>query len=140
MVRRHVKRSRKYLGSRSWGGGNAKNRRGGGSKGGKGMGGGHKHKWTRMVKLNYYGFKGFAPINRVEDSILNLDDVSRLIENGKIGEKGGKYSFDFDGKILGSGKIVKPIVIKAKAFSKNAVEKIKKAGGEALTSGGRNEA
>ncbi|MBI5159452.1 uL15 family ribosomal protein [Candidatus Micrarchaeota archaeon] len=140
MVRRHRKRSRKYLGSRSHGGGNAKNRRGKGSKGGKGFGGGHKHKWSRMVKLDHFGVHGFAPINKEHVEVLNLGDITRKIENGKIKEKEGKYFFDFEGKILGSGKISEPVVVKAKAFSKNAVEKIKQAGGEARINGEKNAA
>jgi large subunit ribosomal protein L15 len=50
MVLRYEKKARRYLGTRRWGGGNIKNRRGSGSRGGVGRAG-KKHKFTRIVKV-----------------------------------------------------------------------------------------
>jgi large subunit ribosomal protein L15 len=36
-------------------------------------------------------------------------------------------------KVLGSGKISKPIIVKASLFSAKAIEKIEEAGGQAIT-------
>jgi len=131
--------SRKYLGSRRWGAGNIKNRRGKGSKGGKGYAGSHKHKWTYMVKYepDHFGRFGFvSPTTKIIRTI-NLWDINKLIIDGKIEKSAdGKFTANFKGcKILGGGKLNFPATIQADSFSKSAVQKIKDAGGEAKLEG-----
>jgi large subunit ribosomal protein L15 len=126
MVIRNRSKSRKFLGSRSWGAGNIKNRRGSGSRGGVGRAG-KKHKFTRLVKYEPERIrkKGFSPWNSKKLDVLGLDSVSRIAS--------GKQEVEFSGyKILSNGSLNSPIRIKATAFSKKAVEKIKQAGGEAV--------
>lgn len=135
MARRHRKKSRKYLGSRSWGAGNIKNRRGKGSRGGKGYAGSHKHRWTYMVKYEpeHFGRRGFTPPKRKELKEISLEEINRLIERGKFSkDSAGRFLVKLDGyKVLGNGKLSYPAFINASAFSKSAVGKIKSFGGDA---------
>lgn len=125
---RKEKRSRKYLGSRTWGGGNVKNRRGKGSRGGVGWAGRTKHRYTLVTAIGkeYFQEKGFVS-RKPKLKILNLFAVNRIIE------KENKQDVDLTGyKILSEGEISKPATIYASAFSKKAIEKITKAGGKAV--------
>ncbi len=142
MVRRHKEKNRKYLGTRHCGGGNIKNRRGKGNKGGKGYAGSHKHKWTYMVKYEpeHFGRRGFASLRGPSGKVINLGDITRMIKDGKLGKSGDRFNVDLSGyKVLGSGALEFPVSIKARAFSKSAEEKIKEAGGEAITAGGKKK-
>ncbi|MEW6328948.1 MAG: uL15m family ribosomal protein [Candidatus Micrarchaeota archaeon] len=135
MVRRHKKKSRKYLASRHWGGGNTKNRRGKGNKGGKGYAGSHKHKWTYMVKYEpeHFGRRGFASLRGPSGKVINLGDITQMIKDGKLGKSGDRFNVEVsEYKVLGGGALEFPVSIKARAFSAGAEEKIKEAGGEAI--------
>jgi large subunit ribosomal protein L15 len=130
MVLRNRKRSRKFLGSRSWGVGNIKNARGSGSRGGVGRAG-KKHKFTRIVKYERERIKtiGFSPWRRSSLKEINVGDISKRMEHSQE----QKPTIELKGyKVLGSGEITKPGVIKATNFSKKAMEKIKQSGGEAV--------
>jgi len=134
MARRHRKRSRKYLGSRRWGGGNIKSRRGKGSKGGKGYAGSHKHKWSYIVKYEpgHFGIGGFHPPRRQRLPAINLRAIANLAEKGALQKRDGRLFFEFQGKVLGSGRLSMPVSVKARSFSKSAEEKIRAVGGEAV--------
>ena len=139
MTLRHRKRSRrKYMGTRNWGGGNTKNRRGKGNKGGSGMGGGHKNKWTYMTRYmpNYFGRKArrtrFAKAPTVILDFINVGAINERIERNLLKKEGDKFAFAFEGKVLGGGNITHPVLVRAECFSASAQEKIKKAGGEAI--------
>jgi large subunit ribosomal protein L18e len=54
-------------------------------------------------------------------------DVSKIERFAKKGE-----TVVVPGKVLGSGKITKPVTISAAAFSASAIEKIEKAGGKII--------
>jgi large subunit ribosomal protein L15 len=125
MVIRQKSRSRRFLGTRRWGAGNIKNRRGSGSRGGVGRAG-KKHKFTRIVKYERERLrkKGFSPYRKEHLAVINLDDVSKAAQ--------GKNEVELAGyKVLGGGRLSGPINVKASGFSKNASEKIKQAGGQA---------
>ena len=85
--------------------------------------------------------RGFKSINKKNIAILNLSKIQNIIEKGKnnikdtidikilkekklIGKKCSKL------KILGSGELKKNIEITADFASKQALEKIQKAGGK----------
>ena len=125
MVLRQKKRSRKFLGSRRWGAGNIKNRRGSGSRGGVGRAG-KKHKFTRIVKYERERMskKGFSPLFKAKLNVINLTDVSKAANEKNEVELRGY-------KVLGGGLLTKPINVKASGFSKKAMERIKQAGGQA---------
>ena len=132
------KRNRKFFGSRNHGKGNAKNRRGKGGKGGWGRAGMHKQRFTYITVyerdwMANGGHMGFSSVRPVTYKTLNVYEIAQLAEKGKIEKKEGKYYFEFDGKILGTGKISMPVTVKALSFSEGAAAKIKKAGGAAIT-------
>jgi large subunit ribosomal protein L15 len=135
MVRRHRKRSRKkYLGSRSCGAGNIKHRRGKGSRGGVGYGGG-KNKWTYIVKYepDHFGRHGFVPPKSYRLKEINLWEINNMLESGKLKkDSSGRFIVELKGyKVLGSGRLSSPVSVKATSFSKSAVDKIKSFGGDA---------
>jgi len=124
MVRR-VRKKRKYLGGRSHGGGNAKNRRGKGSKGGVGNAGKRKHKWFHTIKFELDAIKkknkGFYKRKHVLP-VLKLSEVS--VSEGEFNATGFK--------VIGRFELKKPIVVKASGFSENARKSIESAGGKAV--------
>lgn len=132
MVVRHEKRSRKYLGTRRWGMGNIKNARGAGDRGGVGRGG-VKHKWTYITakapELHpRIRNRGFTPWRQNKQKEITLREISKLIEAAK-----DQKQIELRGyKVLSNGSIAIPATIRASAFSKGAIEKIKSAGGEAV--------
>lgn len=145
MIRRKRK-VRKLRGSHTHGWGCKKKHRGGGHKGGRGMAGTGKRKktkWTWVIKympyhLGKYGFKRPKAVQR-EVIAVNLkfidENLDELMQMGIAYEEGERIVVDttqFADKVLGTGKLTKPLVIKARAFSPKAQEKIAKAGGEAL--------
>ena len=135
----------KYRGSRTCGGGNAKKRRGGGSKGGRGNAGPFKHHFVRTilkgVRRGKYGFK--RPPSVIEEkntiNVGKLDEIARnLVFRGLATEEGSFIKVDMKNlgidKVLGSGSIRKnrKLRITSKAFSVKAVEKIEGSGGEVI--------
>jgi large subunit ribosomal protein L15 len=123
--------------------------RGEGSGLGKTSGRGHKGQKARSGGYHKVGFEGgqmplarrlpkrgfFNPFS-VEYAIINLADLSLLdvvevdldfLLKNKVIRK------PFAGlKVLGNGEITKAMTVKAKKFSKSAIEKIEKAGGKAV--------
>jgi large subunit ribosomal protein L15 len=139
MVRRHERKWKKYLASRTWGAGNTKNRRNKGSRGGKGYAGSHKHRWLYIVthEPEHFSGKGFSPIlkariRRKKHSIINVGDIAAIAAVGKLEKKEGAFQFEFKGKVLGGGKIDIPIVLKASEVSESAKKKIEEAGGKVI--------
>jgi len=134
-------------GTRNCGWGNTQKHRGAGSRGGRGMAGGYKHKWSYVSKYmpDHFGRYGFKmPLKMIhEDITINVGDIeSRIgsfISEGKAQLKDNIYHIDlsamgFD-KLLASGKVTKAYEIKVEKSSAPAVEKIKKAGGNVVLTG-----
>jgi large subunit ribosomal protein L15 len=134
----------KMRGSRSIGGGCSKKRRGAGHKGGKGKAGGKKHHWTWIVKFDpdHYGKHGFKrpsqAVNKVRPvNLVYLDNKSeQLLDKGIANKEGDSIVIDVTklgfNKVLGNGKLFRPLTIKSPMFSASAEEKIQEAGGEAI--------
>ena len=86
-------------------------------------------------KLPRRGFKN-ADFKKVY-SIINLSQLNKFDENSVVDEKAliekGIFSKieEYGVKVLGSGKLEKPLTVKAHKFSESALKKIKKAGGTA---------
>ena len=84
-------------------------------------------------KLPRRGFKN-AHFKKVY-SIINLSQLNKFEENSVVDEKAliekGIFSKieEYGVKVLGSGKLEKPLTVKASKFSESAMKKIKKAGG-----------
>lgn len=141
---RKTRKINKMRGSRSIGGGCTKKRRGAGHKGGKGKAGLSKHHWTWTVKndpkhFGKYGFK--RPQKMIKKSNpVNLgylgDNSEKLLAKGIATKEGDSIVIDvtdlgYD-KVLGKGKLLKPLKIKSPMFSASAEDKIQEAGGEAI--------
>ncbi len=130
VVRKQKKRRR---GERTYHGSHKK-WRGGGSRGGRGRAGAHKHKWSYVVKYEpeRFGKHGFKrPVGAVKKiRAINLRDIEK-IANAENKKEINIKDFGFE-KVLGSGKLSGPIVVKAESFSKSAVRKIEQAGGKAV--------
>lgn len=136
-----VSRTSKFRGSRTHGRGK-KAGRGAGLRGGRGNAGLHKHKWLSIVKYDpdHFGHHGFKRPQSVVGSkvTINLSEVEQalpaLSKDGFAEEKDGKWTVDLTkmgvDKLLGSGRISKPITIKVAEASASAEEKLKAVGGK----------
>ncbi len=144
MVVRRRKKIRKLRGSRTHGYGSHKKHRGGGSRGGRGRAGMHKHKWTYTVKYEpeHFGKKGFVRPRKVvkKPKAINLKELDKLAENlleKGLAEKEGEkikinvLSLGYE-KVLGNGKLTKPLIVEARFFSEKAIKKLEEAGGRAV--------
>jgi large subunit ribosomal protein L15 len=141
MVVRRRKKHRRFRGRRTYKGAK-KRRRGGGSRGGRGLAGLHKHKWTWTVKYapEHFGKVGFKlPVAKVVKTI-NLEELDKIAEKlieQKLAEKiNDKIKINLEKvgyeKLLGKGKVTKPLIVEAKYFSKKAKEKLEAMGGQVI--------
>jgi large subunit ribosomal protein L15 len=143
MVVRKRRKHKKFRGRRTYHGSHKK-WRGGGSRGGRGKAGLHKHKWTYTVKYapEHFGKFGFKRPPEVvkEVKAINLKELDQLAEKlleQKLAEKEedkikinlSKLGYE---KVLGSGKVTKPLIVEAKFFSKQAIKKLEEAKGKAV--------
>ncbi|MEM2874943.1 MAG: uL15 family ribosomal protein [Candidatus Hadarchaeales archaeon] len=144
MVTRRRKKVRKQRGSRTYGRGCAKRGRGSGERGGTGMSGGHKQKWSYVIRYmpDYFGKHGFTrpPELRRETKAINVGEIEERLEEfmkeGAASQEGDRIVVDvtklgYD-KVLGGGRVSRPIVAKSKNFADLAVKKLKEAGGDAI--------
>ncbi len=134
MAKRKHGQKKGYLGHRSHGRGNCKNRRGSGNRGGRGLGGVDKHKWswaTKMFGNDYFGKVGFVrPSKVIVVPVTHLYDINQKALLNQLDKKGGKFHFDFEGKVLATGDVTLPLVIRASAWSKNVEKKLSAVGGQ----------
>ena len=135
---------RKYRGSRTHGYGQIGQHRSRGGRGGTGKAGLDKHKWTYVVKHDptYWLKKGFVSKRSIGKTvnIINvgkLDDlVDKLDAEQKLERQDKKIVLDLESlgfdKLLGTGAVTKPIIVKVGAYSESASKKLEEAGGEIL--------
>lgn len=126
MTARFKRKAKKWRGRTSHGHGAKKKARGGGSHGGRGFAGLHKHKYSSVVThtIDYeFGYKGFHSLKKREKAI-NVGDLWRVSSETNIDLTKLGY-----GKLLSRGSVSKPVAISVHAASPRAIEKIKKAGG-----------
>ena len=134
-----LRKIRKKRGSRTQGYGRVGQHRKSGSKGRR-KAGRHKHGWSYVLRYEpeYFGKKGFTSPKslRREVKIINVGELDEVAEKLKGKEKEGKIFVDLEGlgytKLLGTGKVTKPLVVKVPSCSKSAAEKIEEAGGKVL--------
>jgi large subunit ribosomal protein L15 len=135
---------RKYRGSRTHGYGQIGQHRCRGGRGGTGKAGFDKHKWTYVLKYDptYWEKKGFVSARTLNKkvNIINvgkLDDLADKLESEKKLEKKEKKIFlnleslGYD-KLLGTGEVSKPLLVKVAAYSESASRKLEEAGGQIL--------
>ncbi len=136
-------KTKKFRGSRTCGGGTHKNRRGGGSRGGRGNAGTCKHHFVRSMQRGLsFGKHGFKrPSSIMKDNVIvNVGEVDEAIEQlvteGIAEKKGEAFYIDLANigieKVLGNGKVTKPLFITATEFSSTAKQKIEEAKGNAM--------
>ena len=145
MVVHKRRKSVKFRGSKTHGWGSMKKHRGKGNKGGAGRAGsgkrGDANKPSNWKDDKYFGKHGFKRKKLKEDiKAVNIsyleDNCDKLILDKLITEENGFFIVDISklgcNKLLGSGKVQKKFKIQTKYASNNAIEKIKKAGGEVI--------
>ncbi|HIJ98291.1 TPA: uL15 family ribosomal protein [archaeon] len=117
----------RHLRGRKTGFGNTKKHRGSGSRGGKGLAGLHKYKWswTTTFEPDHFKKPSMKPKPRTYD-VINLHEINDMAVKRNLKEIDLPHT-----KVLGDGEITKAIKVKALAFSKTAEQKIKEAGGTA---------
>jgi len=138
-----LRKIRKKRGSRTCGYGRVGQHRKSGTKGER-KAGRHKHLWSYVLRYepDYFGKRGFTSpksLQKVENPI-NVGQLDELIDKlsleGKLEKKDGKIFVDLEKfgytKLLGMGRVSKPIIVKVPAFSASAAEKIRAVGGEIL--------
>ena len=137
------RKTRKMRGSRTHGYGRIGQHRDAGSKGQRKVGR-HKHLWSYVTALepDYFGKHGFTSprsLKRKENTInikqLNELSTQTASEKGKTNVNLTSLGYT---KLLGTGKITKPLIVNVPSCSKSAEEKIKKAGGQVLTQSQEN--
>ena len=143
MVVRRRKKLKKRRG-RGTGYGSHKKHRGGGSRGGRGLAGLHKHKRMTAIKYmpDHFGKKGFKrPVKTIKEvKTINLKDLDSRVEEllkekkitkNKEGIKINLTELGYD-KLLGTGQVKHKLIVEAKYFSKNAVKKLEDVKGKAI--------
>jgi large subunit ribosomal protein L15 len=135
-----LRKIRKKRGSRTCGYGRVGQHRKSGSKGYR-KAGRHKHGWTYVIKYEpeYFGKKGFTSPKslRREVKVINVGELEEIAEKFRGKTEEGKILINLESlgytKLLGAGKVTKPLIVKVASCSKSAVEKIREAGGQVLT-------
>jgi len=112
-----------------------------GEKGGRKVGR-HKHLWSYVLKYepNYFGKRGFTSIQSLKAKIntINIGQLDqltdKLTQQKQMTKKKGKPYIDLAAhgyhKLLATGKLTKPILVKVDSYSENAAKKIQEAGGQ----------
>lgn len=137
-------KNKSYRGSRTCGGGTHKNRRGGGSRGGRGHAGACKHHTLRAMKEGWmYGKHGFTrpPVTQHPVSFINIGELDELalylVENKLAEEKDGGVAINLDelgiDKLLGNGQVSRKYVITVGTASATAKAKVEELGGQIIT-------
>jgi large subunit ribosomal protein L15 len=126
------RKTRKMRGSRTHGYGRIGQHRDAGSKGQRKVGR-HKHLWSYVVahEPDYFGKHGFTSPQSLkrQENTINIKQLNALtVENNQLDLTSLGYT-----KLLGTGKITKPLTITVAACSKTAQQKIEKAGGQVVT-------
>ncbi len=135
-----LRKSRKYRGSRTCGYGKVGQHRDQGSKPYR-KAGRHKHKWSWVIRYDpdYFSKTGFTSPKSLRRKVnaLNVGELDEIAEKLSVEKEKDKFLIDLESlgytKLLGSGKVTKPLTVKIASCSESASQKIKAAGGEVLT-------
>jgi large subunit ribosomal protein L15 len=123
-----LRKIRKSRGSRTQGYGRIGQHRDSGSKGARKVGR-HKHLWSLVVtsEPNYFGKHGFTSPQSLhtKENTINLIKLDQIALGPEINLTDLGYT-----KLLGAGKITKPLTIHVASHSKSAAEKVTQAGGK----------
>lgn len=130
-----LRKIRKKRGSRTQGYGRVGQHRCTGSKGYR-KAGRHKGGWSYVLRYepDYFGKKGFTSPKSLKQkvNVINVETLDELAERLSTEKKEDKFFVDLENlgytKLLGKGKVTKPLIVKVASCSKSAAEKIKEAG------------
>jgi large subunit ribosomal protein L15 len=134
-----LRKTRKKRGSRTVGWGRVGQHRRTGGKPYRNPGR-HKALWSYVIKYEpgYYSKTGFTSPKSLKQivNVINVGTLDGIAERFWVEQEKGRFFIDLESlgytKLLGSGRISKPLVVKIPTFSKSAANKIKEAGGEIL--------
>jgi len=114
-----------------------------GEKGGRRVGR-HKHLWSYVLRYepNYFGKVGFKTPQSLKEkaNAINIGQLDQLVDKltreKQLTKKKGKPFIDLGThgyqKLLATGKLTKPVLVKVDTYSENAAKKIEEAGGQIL--------
>ncbi len=128
---------RRQRGSRYCGWGQIGQHRQSGSRGGIGQAGLHKHFWIRTIKedANHFGHDSLMSLGSGVTKWLNIKDLDSIFDKYGKTENGNSVidltSLGYQ-KLLGTGKIQSPYIVKVKFISNNAKQKILDMGGQVV--------
>ena len=132
-----LRKIRKFRGSRTQGYGRIGQHRDSGSKGHRKVGR-HKHLWSWVVthEPNYFGKSGFTSPKAVHSKVntINLKKLEELVQVSQQEKPQINLTEMGYTKLLGTGKVTKPLKIQVASYSKSAATKIAEAGGEIVGS------
>lgn len=140
---RKLRKSRKLRGSRTVGYGRQGQHRKHSQRGEK-KAGRHKGGWSYVLRYepDYWGKKGFRSIQSLhrKTNAINVGNLGMLAERlegqNLLEQKDGKIMLDLAKlgytKLLGTGNVTTPMLVKIKAHSTSAAKKIEEAGGQIL--------
>jgi large subunit ribosomal protein L15 len=134
-----LRKIRKTRGSRTQGYGRIGQHRCSGSRPYR-KAGRHKQLWSYVTTYepDYFGKHGFTSPQSLHrnTNVINLAKLEAL-STQLPAEKEGQPTIDLTSlgyaKLLGTGKLTRPLTVKVQSCSKTAAEKIKQAGGKILT-------
>jgi len=104
----------------------------------------HKDLWTYTVKYepNYFGRRGFTSPQSLKRkvNVINVGKLNELVEKldaeKQLEKRRGKSFLDLEKlgyqKLLATGTIDKPVLVRVESWSENAAKKIEEAGGQIL--------
>jgi large subunit ribosomal protein L15 len=142
-----LRKIRKKRGSRTHGYGRVGQHRCHGSKGYR-KAGRHKAGWSYVLRYepDYFGKKGFTSAKslRQKINVMNVGKLDEIASKFSTEKEEGKFFINLGNlgytKLLGTGKVTKPLIVKVPSCSNSAAEKIKGAGGQILTEAQKHEA
>lgn len=106
--------------------------------------GGHKGLWTYTIKYepNHFGRRGFTSPQSLKQkvNVINVGKLNELVEKldaeKQLEKRRGKSFLDLEKlgyqKLLATGTIDKPVLVRVESWSENAAKKIEEAGGQIL--------
>lgn len=134
-----LRKSRTNRGSRTCGYGKVGQHRDAGSKPER-KAGRHKHKWSYVIRYepDYFGKKGFTSPRSLRGKVktINVGKLGEVARKLSVEDEKGRLVIDLEDlgytKLLGTGKVTKPLTVKVAFCSESAFQKIKDAGGQIL--------
>lgn len=138
-----LRKTRKMRGSRTCGYGRVGQHRDQGSKGYR-KSGRHKRGWSWVLRYepDYFGKDGFTSPKSLKQktNAINIGKLDELAESLSESKESPKLSINLETlgytKLLGGGKVTKPIIVRVASCSKSAADKVKEAGGQILSGAG----